>query len=122
MNKVNVESCLLEIEDYWNPRIAAELNGQQVRLVKILGTNFEFHRHLMEEEMFFVVKGSIELEFEKNSVRLNEGEFLVVPKGELHRPVAHQEAHLMMFVKETNINTGDVKNDFTLETKSLKKI
>ena len=122
MKKINIKDSLDRINDYWKPRIAAELNGQHVRLVKLLGSDFEFHRHLGEDELFFVVKGSIHLEFEAHSICLNEGELLVVPRGVLHRPIAMQEAHLMMFVRETNVNTGDVENRFTLNTSNLKKI
>ena len=116
MNKVNINEKLKLITDYWNPRVAGELNGQQIRLVKIIGDEFDLHIHENEDEMFFVVKGSIQLEVEDNILDLNEGEFFIVPKGTLHRPIAKEEAHLMMFVKASNINTGNVKNKFTLDT------
>ena len=119
MDKVNISEKLSQINDYWNPRIAGELNGQQIRLVKVKG-EFAFHKHDNEDEMFLVIKGSLKIEFRDNIVDLTEGEFLIVPKGVIHRPIAEQEVHLMTFVPETNINTGDMKNEFTLD--SLDKI
>ena len=120
--KVNIQDKLNLINDYWNPRIVGELNGQQVRLVKILGDEFALHKHEDEDEMFMVIKGQIKLEFSDNSVNLNEGEFCIVPKGVVHRPVASNEAHLMMFTTASNVNTGNIENDFTLDTKSLERI
>ena len=121
MNKVNIADKLTQIKDHWNPRVAGELNGQQIRLVKIIG-DFPFHMHEHEEEMFLVIKGTLNLEFEETSVVLNEGEFQIVPRGVLHRPVAEKEVHLMMFVSASNVNTGNLKNDRTLETDSLETI
>lgn len=116
MNKVNVSEKLNLISDYWNPKIAGELNGQQIRLAKIIGDEFDLHTHKDEDEMFFVIKGSIQLEVEDEIFDLNEGEFFIVPKGTLHRPIAKKEAHLMMFVKASNVNTGNIENKFTLNT------
>ena len=121
MKKVNITEKLNLINDYWNPRIVGELNGQQIRLVKIKG-EFAYHKHDNEDEMFFVIKGALKLDFKDKIVDVFEGEFIIVPKGTLHRPIANQEVHLMMFVTESNINTGDVKNELTLDTKLLEKI
>jgi len=121
MNKVNISEKLNLINDYWNPRIAGELNGQQIRLVKIKG-EFAFHKHDKEDEMFLVIKGLLKLDFKNKLIDVFEGEFIIVPKGVLHRPIAEQEVHLMMFVTKSNINTGNLKNEFTLESKSLKRI
>lgn len=121
MNKVNILEKLSQIDDYWNPRIAGELNGQQIRLVKIKG-EFAFHQHDNEDEMFLVIKGLLKLDFKHKIIDVFEGEFIIVPKGVLHRPIAEKEVHLMMFVTESNINTGNLKNEFTLESKSLKRI
>jgi mannose-6-phosphate isomerase-like protein (cupin superfamily) len=98
MNKVNVLEKLSQIDDYWNPRIAGELNGQQIRLVKIKG-EFAFHKHDNEDEMFFVIKGALKLDFKNRIIDVLEGEFIIVPKGTLHRPIAEKEVHLMMFVQ-----------------------
>jgi mannose-6-phosphate isomerase-like protein (cupin superfamily) len=120
--KVNIEEKLEQIHDYWNPRIVGELNGQQVRLVKILGDEFALHQHEHEDEMFMVIKGKIKLEFEDSSIDLNEREFFIVPKGTIHRPVASEEAHLMMFVTATNVNTGNIENKYTLNSNKLDRI
>ncbi len=119
MNKVNISEKLNQINDFWNPRIAGELNGQQIRLVKVKG-EFAFHQHDDEDEMFLVIDGTLKLDFEDKLVEVSKGEFIIVPKGVLHRPIADQEVHLMMFVTASNINTGNIKNEFTLE--SLEKI
>jgi mannose-6-phosphate isomerase-like protein (cupin superfamily) len=119
MNKVNILEKLNQINDFWNPRIAGELNGQHIRLVKIKG-EFAFHKHDNEDEMFLVIKGTLKLDFKDKLIEVSKGEFIIVPKGVLHRPIADQEVHLMMFVTASNINTGNIKNEFTLE--SLEKI
>ncbi|MHC4241659.1 MAG: cupin domain-containing protein [Planctomycetota bacterium] len=119
MNKVNISEKLKQINDFWNPRIAGELNGQHIRLVKIKG-EFVFHKHDNEDEMFLVIKGTLKLDFKDELIEVSNGEFIIVPKGVLHRPIADQEVHLMMFVTASNINTGNIENEFTLE--SLEKI
>ncbi len=121
MKKVNIAEKLSQINDYWNPRIAGELNGQQIRLVKIKG-EFAYHRHDNEDEMFLVIKGYLKLDFKNKIIDVFEGEFIIVPKGVFHRPIADQEVHLMMFVTENNINTGNLRNEFTKETQSLERI
>jgi mannose-6-phosphate isomerase-like protein (cupin superfamily) len=122
MEKVNIAEKLALIEDQWNPRIVAELNGQQIRLVKIQGDRFEPHVHVDEDELFFVVRGWIFLDFIDHKERVEEGEFIVVPKGTLHRPIAEEEAELMMFVTSKNVNTGDKANDFTLDSNKLERL
>lgn len=119
MDKVNISEKLAQINDFWNPRIAGELNGQQIRLVKVKG-EFAYHKHDNEDEMFFIVKGNLKLDFKDRIIDVSEGEFIIVPKGKIHKPIADEEVHLMIFVAETNVNTGNVKNEFTLE--SLEKI
>lgn len=121
MQKINIQEKLDLINDYWKPRIAAELNGQQIRFVKIKG-DFAFHKHDAEDEMFLVIKGVLKLEFQDKTICISEGEFIVVPKGVVHRPIAEEEVQLMMFVAENNINTGDIENEMTLETSRLDKI
>lgn len=119
---INITEKLAQIQDQWNPRVVAELNGQHIRLVKIRGDSFEPHVHEDEDEMFFVVKGEIEIEFEDGRVPVKEGEFIVVPKGVIHRPVTKDEAQLMMFVTNRNVNTGNISNDFTLDTDTLGRL
>jgi mannose-6-phosphate isomerase-like protein (cupin superfamily) len=120
--KVNIKEKLALINDHWHPRIVGELNGQQIRLVKILGNDFALHTHENEDEMFMVIKGGIKLEFLDSQVELNEGEFFIVPKGVKHRPIAKEEAHLMMFVTASNVNTGNIENKFTLDSNRLDRI
>ena len=96
MKVINIKSKLDLINDHWYPRVVAEPNGQQIRLVKILG-DFPFHIHENEDEMFFVLNGKLRLDFENHSEYVHENEFLVVPKGVSHRPFAEKEVHLMMF-------------------------
>jgi len=121
MNKVNISEKLEQINDYWNPRIAGELNNQQIRLVKIKG-DFPFHKHDDEDEMFLVIKGTLKLDFKDEIKEVSEGEFIIVPSGVTHRPIADEEVHLMMFVTDSNINTGDLENERTLSSESLEKI
>ena len=121
MKKINIKNKLDQINDHWNPRIAAELNGQQIRLVKIKG-DFAFHQHENDDEMFLVIKGDLKLDFKDKIVNVHEGEFIVVPKGTIHRPIAEEEVHLMMFVSAINTNTGDITNEKTLDTGSLERI
>ena len=112
MEVVNINEKLGLINDYWNPKIVGELNNQQVRLVKIQG-EFKYHKHENEEEMFLVIKGEISIDLKTELKKLKEGEFIIIPRGQIHRPIAEKEAHLMLFVTSENINTGDTKNKFT---------
>lgn len=113
-DKVNVAEKLKAIGDYWNPRVVGELNEQMVKLVKLKG-EFVWHHHENEDEMFFVVKGMLRIEFRGKHVFLEEGEFLVVPRGVEHRPVAEEEVHVLLFEPESTLNTGNVRNERTRE-------
>ncbi|HEY5885397.1 MAG TPA: cupin domain-containing protein [Pyrinomonadaceae bacterium] len=116
MNKINLSDKLSLINDQWNPRIVGELNGQYVKLVKFTGP-FTWHHHDNEDEMFLVVKGRFCMEFREESreqkVWLEEGEFLIVPRGVEHRPVAEEEAHVLLFEPASTLNTGNVANELT---------
>ena len=114
MNKINITEKLSLVNDYWNPRIVAELNGQQVKLVKFQG-EFVWHKHDNEDEMFLVLKGKFKMEFRDRTVELKENEFLVVPRGVEHKPVAEDEVSVMLFEPDTTLNTGDTKGKFTQE-------
>ncbi len=92
----------------------AELNGQQVKLVKFAGT-FVWHQHENEDEMFLVVRGSFRMEFRGRVVELHEGEFIVVPHGAEHRPVAENEVAVLLFEPSATVNTGNVRNERTVE-------
>lgn len=113
MCKVNVREKLALFSDHWNPRVVAELNGQHVKLVKFKG-EFVWHDYANEDEMFFVVRGQFRMEFRDRSVSLSEGEFLVVPRGVEHRPVAEEEVEVMLFEPAEIRHTGDVVSELTV--------
>jgi len=115
MDKVNINDKLALFSDYWNPRIVGELNGQQVKIVKFKG-EFVWHKHDNEDELFYVLQGSFSIEFRDKTVELKEGEFIIVPKGVEHRPVAEHEVSVMLFEPAATVNTGDVVNELTRET------
>jgi mannose-6-phosphate isomerase-like protein (cupin superfamily) len=112
MDKVNIAQKLSQIHDHYKPRIAAELNGQQVKLVKFKG-EFVFHHHDNEDEMFLVVNGRFRMDFLDHQVWIEEGEFIVIPHGVEHRPVAEQEVSVILFEPATTLNTGNVENELT---------
>lgn len=119
MEKVNLAEKLSAFADYFNPRIAGELNGQHVKLVKFKGA-FVWHHHEQEDELFYVVKGSFDMHFRDKVVTILEGEFIIVPHGTEHKPVAEQEVEIMLFEPATTLNTGNVENELT--KKELKRI
>ncbi len=102
---VNIAEKMSHINDHWNPRIAAELNGQQVKLVKLLG-EFEWHEHEQEDEMFLVIKGSLTIELRDKTLEIGAGEFVVIPKQTEHRPIARSEVEVMLFEPASTLNTG----------------
>lgn len=112
MEKVNVTEKLSQFSVQWEPKIVGELNGQMVKLVKFRGP-FVWHHHDNEDEMFYVVKGSFDMEFRDKKVTLNQGEFIIVPRGIEHRPNANEEAEVMLFEPATTLNTGNIQNDRT---------
>ncbi|HZT30199.1 MAG TPA: cupin domain-containing protein [Bryobacteraceae bacterium] len=113
MEKVNLREKLAMISDHWNPRIVGELNGQHVKVVKFRG-EFVWHDHTEEDEFFLVLRGSFRMEFHEKSVTLGEGEFIVVPRGVEHRPVAEQEVEVMLFEPAGIKHTGEVASDLTV--------
>jgi GrpB-like predicted nucleotidyltransferase (UPF0157 family)/mannose-6-phosphate isomerase-like protein (cupin superfamily) len=113
-DKVNVREKLALFHDHWSPRVVGELNGQHVKLVKFRG-EFVWHRHEHEDELFLVVQGRFRMDFRDRSVPLNEGEFLIVPRGVEHRPVADEEVHVLLFEPAGTLNTGDVRDGRTVE-------
>ena len=114
MEKVNVAEKFRQIREHWKPYIVAELNGQHVKLDKLKG-EFIWHHHDNEDEMFLVMKGRFRIEFRDRHVWLKEGEFIVVPRGVEHRPVAEEEAHILLFEPASTLNTGNVRDERTLE-------
>ena len=119
IEKVNIAQKFSLINDHWNPRIAGELNGQYIKLVKFIG-EFVWHKHDDEDEMFLVTGGSFTMELRDGNIELGEGDFIIIPKGVEHRPVAHTEARVMLFEPASTLNTGDATSDFT--KKKLEKI
>ncbi len=101
VEKINLADNFSKISDYWNPRIVGELNNQVVKLVKFKG-EFVWHKHDNEDEMFYVVKGNFTMKFRDREVQLNEGEFIIVPRGIEHKPVAKDEVSVMLFEPSYN--------------------
>jgi mannose-6-phosphate isomerase-like protein (cupin superfamily) len=114
MDKVNLKSKFALFDDHWNPRIVGDLNGQEVKLVKFVG-EFVWHKHDHEDELFLVVKGRFRMDFRDREVQLEEGEFLIVPRGVEHRPVADEEVQVLLFEPAGTLNTGDVRDDRTVD-------
>jgi mannose-6-phosphate isomerase-like protein (cupin superfamily) len=117
LEKVNLSDKFSLFEEHWSPQIAGEVNDSYVKLVKFQG-DFVWHKHDEEDEMFLVVKGSITIRLRDGDVRLEEGEFVVIPRGVEHMPVAEEEAHVILFEPKTVLNTGDVRNERTREVLS----
>ncbi len=114
IRKVNLAEAFGQFSEHWSPRIAAELNGQQVRLVKVQG-EFVWHHHEAEDELFLVIKGRLRIELRDGEVNLGEGEMCVIPRGVEHRPVAEEEAHILLFEPEEVVNTGSAPGELTVE-------
>ena len=110
---VNLAEKFALFSEAWQPRVAAELNGQQVKLVKLLG-EFVWHHHADEDELFLVVRGRLRMQFRGGEVAVAEGEFLVVPRGVEHRPVADAETHVLLFEPASTLNTGNVTSERTV--------
>ena len=114
MDIINIAEKLASFSEHWNPKIIAELNGQQIRIAKLKG-DFVWHSHENEDEMFLVIKGKLIISFRDGDKVLNEGEFLVVPKGVEHKPSAEEEVSIMLFEPATVLNTGNIHNEFTVK-------
>ena len=112
MEKVNLEQKFGLFSEHWSPKIVGELNGQQVKLVKLKG-EFIWHQHENEDELFFVVKGILKMEFRTKTVVVHENEFIIVPKGIEHRPVADEEVLVMLFEPASTLNTGNENTELT---------
>ena len=119
MEKINLAEKFSQFAEHYSPKIAGELNGQMVKLVKFKGP-FVWHHHDNEDELFYVVKGNFDMEFRDKTVTISEGEFIIVPRGIEHRPNAKEEVHVVLFEPATTLNTGNIKNELTLE--ELKRI
>lgn len=110
---VNLASKLSSITEYWSPKIAGELNQQQVKLAKLKG-EFVMHKHDDEDELFLVIQGQLFIELQDTTLELNSGEFVIIPRGIEHKPYAPEEVSVMLFEPASTLNTGDVRNEFTV--------
>ena len=113
MESVSLAEKLSKFQDYWNPRIIGELNDCHVKAVKIKG-EFVWHHHDNEDELFLVVKGTLRMRFRDREVPVREGEFLIVPRGVEHLPVADEEVHIILLEPMTTLNTGNIENERTV--------
>lgn len=114
MDKINLEAKLATFTEHWSPKIVGQVNDVHVKVAKLKG-EFAWHHHETEDELFLVVKGRLRLEFRDRHVWLDEGEFLVVPRGVEHRPVAEEEVHLVLIEPAGTLNTGNVRNERTVD-------
>ena len=112
--KINLKEKFTKIAEYWSPRIIGELNGQAVKIAKLKGA-FVWHHHEEEDELFLVISGRMVLQFRDGDVTLEVGEMIIVPRGVEHRPVAEEEALVMMFEPVGTLNTGNVRSALTLD-------
>jgi mannose-6-phosphate isomerase-like protein (cupin superfamily) len=112
--KVNLSQKFGLFQDYWSPKIVGKLNDSYVKLVKLKG-EFVWHHHLEEDELFLVTKGQLTIKLRGTDVALRKGEFLVVPRGVEHKPVAVREAHVVLIERKTTRNTGEVRSERTVE-------
>ncbi len=112
--KVNLPEKFSKFSDHWNPKITGRLNGQLVKLAKVKG-DFVAHHHEKEDELFWVVRGTLFIELEDQTIELNEGEFVIIPKGTVHKPYAPEEAEIVLFEPESTVNTGEERGERTVE-------
>ncbi len=114
INKVNLDSKLQTFTEYWSPKIVGELNGQVVKLAKLKGS-FVTHIHEQEDELFYVVKGTLFIELPGKTLEIKPGELVIIPKGTRHKPYAPEEVHVMLFEPATTVNTGNITNELTVD-------
>ena len=112
MKSVNLASKFDLFSEHWSPKIVGELNGQQVKLAKLKG-EFVRHQHENEDELFFVVDGQLLMEYDDHTETINPGEFIIVPRGVYHKPIAKEEVKVMLFEPATTLNTGDAQSSLT---------
>jgi mannose-6-phosphate isomerase-like protein (cupin superfamily) len=113
MDRVNVAAKFRQFEELWSPKIVGEVNDSYVKLVKLKG-EFVWHHHELEDELFLVVKGRLLLKFRDRDVAVGEGEFIIVPRGVEHLPVASEETHVLLLEPKSTLNTGNVRNERTV--------
>ena len=113
MNTINLAEKFSRFSDRWSPKIVGELNDFHVKVVKLKG-EFIWHHHDHEDEMFLVVKGTLRMKFRDREAVIREGEFIIVPHGVEHLPVADEEVHLVLFEPKSTLNTGNITNERTV--------
>lgn len=117
MDVVNLKAELEKLDDYWSPRILGRINDQYIKVAKLKG-EFVWHNHEVEDELFLIVKGSLDIQYEDGTVHLDEGDFHIVPKGKMHNPVATEECWIALIEPVATKHTGDVVSD---RTKSIEE-
>ncbi|MDF1695070.1 MAG: cupin domain-containing protein [Saprospiraceae bacterium] len=119
MDVININEKFGLFSEHWSPRIIGQLNGQDVKIAKVKG-EFVWHNHKDEDELFYIIKGSLKIDFEDGMRTLEAGEMLIIPKGVEHKPIAEEEVWLMLFEPQAIKHTGDVRHELTVD--SYKKI
>jgi mannose-6-phosphate isomerase-like protein (cupin superfamily) len=114
MQRITLDDKFAAITEHWSPHVVARLNGQEVKLVRFQG-EFTWHHHEDEDELFLVHRGRFRMEFRDRTVELEAGDMIVVPRGVEHRPVAEREVEVLLFEPAGTLNTGNVRNAFTVE-------
>jgi len=115
MQTVNLAEKFSSFQEYWSPKIVGEVNDTYVKVVRFRG-EFVWHHHALEDELFLVVKGTLRMKFRDRDALVREGEFIIVPRGVEHLPVADEEVHVVLLEPKSTLNTGNVRNERTLET------
>ncbi len=110
VKKINLAEKFALINEHWRPKVVGELNGQEVKLAKFEG-EFPWHQHESEDEMFLAIKGDFRIEFRDKTIELSPGEFLVIPRGVEHRPVAEEEVEVLLFEPANLKNTGNIEDE-----------
>ena len=113
MDKVNLAQKFSLFQEYWSPKIAGEINDSHVKLAKLKG-EFVWHHHDTEDELFLVVKGKLLIKLRDQDIFLEEGEFVIIPRGVEHLPIAEEEAHVLLLEPKTTLNTGSIRNERTV--------
>lgn len=114
IKKVNLSQKLSTFSEHWSPKILGELNGQHVKIAKLKG-EFVMHNHENEDELFYIIDGTLFIELEDQTLELNTGEFVVIPKGVNHKPYAPEEVSILLFEPATTVNTGNIENEMTVK-------
>lgn len=112
MQPIDLDSAFARITTHWDPHVAGELNGQQVKLAKLAG-EFVWHKHDAEDELFMVHRGVLHVRFRDREVVVGAGQFVIVPRGVEHQPYAPDEVEVVLFEPASTLNTGNIRNDFT---------